>query len=373
MRAKLLQQPGTTKPQPKQLIAATSVGTQENKEESERNFQSQQQQQSQIEIETIGFEPSTMHTSSLEIEEIKGVERDAKFDSPIKSTTIIDQAITDQESTTDLLVKEKPYSYQEEQDRHRENGGIPHNVGTDSFSIEKANTSDDWSMNRNSVEDDAAVKRNVEQPDLEVTNVDARWRSSDLSRDSGTRDSRKSDRGFRYACSDRGKGSAAAPVSTKKVEDDTPTVTGGGLRAQGFYCIVHPFVGKPQPLLAAVFPWDQGEESEVEKCDGVVGKDVERPIVGAVVSVRGGGAKEKVESDPPSPWVFSAGGGTWRKGEDVVWAAGVCKEKNDVRARELGGWNLLLGITQNFKAQNHKAETHSVITSPKLQAAVMLG
>ncbi|MED6173311.1 hypothetical protein PIB30_058181 [Stylosanthes scabra] len=124
-----------------------------------------------------------MNTSSLEIQEIKEVERDAEFDSPTKSTTTIEQANIDQKSTVAILVNEKPDSYHEEQDdRHRENGGIPPSVGADSISIGKANTSGDWSTDRNGAKDDAVVKRMVEQSDLEVSDVDARWRSSDRSR-----------------------------------------------------------------------------------------------------------------------------------------------------------------------------------------------
>ncbi|MED6163300.1 hypothetical protein PIB30_078499 [Stylosanthes scabra] len=100
---------------------------------------------------------------------------DSTSNSPTKSTTTTDMAITDQESVIAKLVKEKPDSYQEEQDdRHRENGGIPHSVGTDSISIEKANTSGDWSTDRNRAEGGAVVKRKVEPPDLEATDVDAR-------------------------------------------------------------------------------------------------------------------------------------------------------------------------------------------------------
>ncbi|MED6197633.1 hypothetical protein PIB30_058427 [Stylosanthes scabra] len=79
-------------------------------------------------------------------------------------------------------------SYQEEQDRHRENGGIPHSVGTDSISIEKANTSGEWSKDGNGIEVDAVVKRKVEPPDLEVTEVDARWRSSGRSKGNSVED-----------------------------------------------------------------------------------------------------------------------------------------------------------------------------------------
>ncbi|MED6211021.1 hypothetical protein PIB30_069657 [Stylosanthes scabra] len=154
-------------------------------------------------------------TSSPEIQEIKEVERDAEIDSPTKSITK-----TDQESTIAVLVKEKPDSYQEEQDCHRENGGIPHSVGTDSISIEKANTSGDWSTDKNGVEDDAVLKRKVEPPDLEVTDVDAKWRSSDRRRGSGAGDSRKIDGGFRRLC---------------------------------------PVVLRPPPLMAAVFTWDRGK------------------------------------------------------------------------------------------------------------------
>ncbi|MED6115640.1 hypothetical protein PIB30_092602 [Stylosanthes scabra] len=154
-------------------------------------------------------------TSSPEIQEIKEVGRDAEIDSPTKPVTT-----TDQESTKKVLVKEKPDSYQEEQDRQGENGSIPHSVGTDLISIEKANTSGEWSTDKNGVEDDAVVKRKVEPPDLEVTDVDVRWRSSDRRRGSGAGDSRKIDGGFRRVC---------------------------------------PIVSRPPPLMAAVFPWDRGK------------------------------------------------------------------------------------------------------------------
>ncbi|MED6171665.1 hypothetical protein PIB30_042832 [Stylosanthes scabra] len=226
MRVRLLRQPKidpeTTNSQSAQKNATTSVEIQEEKEESECNFQSQQQQQSQIDIEIIRSEPSTMHTSSLEIQEIKEVERGAEFDSPTKSKTTTDQAITDQESTIAILVNEKTDSYQEEQDdRHRENRGMPHIVGTNSISIEKANTSGDWSTDRNDAEDDAIVKWKVEPPNLEVTDVDARWRSLDRSRGSGAGVSRKSGGGFLRICS---------------------------------------IVTRPTALLATVFPWDRGGE-----------------------------------------------------------------------------------------------------------------
>ncbi|MED6159682.1 hypothetical protein PIB30_044470, partial [Stylosanthes scabra] len=73
---------------------------------------------------------------------------------------------------------------------------------------------------KNGVEDDAVVKRKVEPPDLEVTDVDARWRSSNRRRGSGVGDSRKIDGGFRRVC---------------------------------------PVVSRPPPLMAAVFPWDRGK------------------------------------------------------------------------------------------------------------------
>ncbi|MED6179994.1 hypothetical protein PIB30_006111 [Stylosanthes scabra] len=109
----------------------------------------------------------------------------------------------------------------------------------------KRDISGNWRKDRNDVEDVAVVKRKVEPPDLEATDVDASWISSDQSRGSGAIDSQKS---------------------------------GGGLLH------IFPTMARPPALLASILPWDRVDETGTEKQqDEVMVKDVDRAIVDAVV------------------------------------------------------------------------------------------
>ncbi|MED6123924.1 hypothetical protein PIB30_054158 [Stylosanthes scabra] len=53
---------------------------------------------------------------------------------------------------------------------------------------------------------------------------------------------------------------SSVQAATMRLEDGVPTGLNGGFQIQGFRRIVHPFVGKPQSLFAATFPWDRDSD-----------------------------------------------------------------------------------------------------------------
>ncbi|MED6199965.1 hypothetical protein PIB30_080787 [Stylosanthes scabra] len=210
-------------------------------------------------------------------------------------------------TSTEIQGKKKaqPDSYQEEQDHHRENGGISNSVGTDSISIEKANTSGDWSTDKNGAEDDAIMKRKVEPPDLEVTDVDARWRSSDRRRGNGAEDSRKIDGGFRRFC---------------------------------------PIVSRSPPLMAAVFPWDRGKGPHGTSSEGraatTVGRREEARVMDGVVTAVV--EKKRLSKEGPTTTSMTGDGGASQRGLKVkgevarmaTSAAGGWREDDEKEGKE---------------------------------------